>query len=130
IQEMLISNENLDERDKRMVIERCIRAGVKVLTIPPVKNWLSGKLTKKQIQKLRIEDLLQRRPITIDQRKVKGDLFGKRVLVTGAAGSIGSEIVRQVLSYDPGLLILCDHAESSLNQIYLFMTYEFHYDNN
>lgn len=125
IQEMLISNENLDERDKRMVIERCIRAGVKVLTIPPVKNWLSGKLTKKQIQKLRIEDLLQRRPITIDQRKVRGDLYGKRVLVTGAAGSIGSEIVRQVLSYDPGLLILCDHAESPLHEIQLAMEDEF-----
>ena len=125
IQEMLISNENLDEREKRVVIERCIRAGIKVLTIPPVKNWLSGKLTKKQIQKLRIEDLLQRRPITIDQRKVKSDLYGKRVLVTGAAGSIGSEIVRQVLSYEPGLLILCDHAESPLHEIQLAMEDEF-----
>src|SRR5690554_187425 len=125
IQEMLISNENLDERDKRVVIERCIRSGIKVLTIPPVKNWLSGKLSKKQIQKLRIEDLLQRRPITIDQRKVRSDLFGKRVLVTGAAGSIGSEIVRQVLSYEPSLLILCDHAESPLHEIQLAMEDEF-----
>src|SRR5690554_2569738 len=125
IQEVLISNENLDERDKRVVIERCIRSGIKVLTIPPVKNWLSGKLSKKQIQKLRIEDLLQRRPITIDQRKVRSDLFGKRVLVTGAAGSIGSEIVRQVLSYEPSLLILCDHAESPLHEIQLAMEDEF-----
>lgn len=125
IQELLITKENLDERDKRIVIERCIRLGIKVLTIPPVKNWLSGKLTKKQIQKLRIEDLLQRKPIVIDQQGVKDDLHGKRVLVTGAAGSIGSEIVRQVLAYEPALLILCDHAESPLHETQLAMEEQF-----
>src|SRR5690606_7872035 len=125
IQEMLITNENLDARDKRIVIERCIRLGIKVLTIPPFKNWLSGKLTKKQIQKLRIEDLLQRQPIVIDQKCVKNDLHGRRVLVTGAAGSIGSEIVRQVLAYEPALLILCDHAESPLHDIQLAMEDQF-----
>src|SRR5690606_26810699 len=109
----------------RIVIERCIRLGIKVLTIPPVKNWLSGKLTKKQIQKLRIEDLLQRKPIVIDQQGVKDDLHGKRVLVTGAAGSIGSEIVRQVLAYEPALLILCDHAESPLHETQLAMEEQF-----
>jgi FlaA1/EpsC-like NDP-sugar epimerase len=125
IDEMLITKENLDARDKRIVIERCIRLGIKVLTIPPVKNWLSGKLTKKQIQKLRIEDLLQRQPIVIDQKGVKNDLHGRRVLVTGAAGSIGSEIVRQVLAYEPALLILCDHAESPLHDIQLAMEDQF-----
>lgn len=119
IDEMLIVNEDLDARSKKVVIERCIRLGIKVLTIPPAKNWLSGKLDKKQIQKLRIEDLLQRKPIQIDQAKVKSDLHGKRILVTGAAGSIGSEIVRQVISYDPALLILCDHAESPLHEVQL-----------
>src|SRR5690606_21739821 len=119
IEEMLIVNEGLDERSKKVVIERCIRLGIKVLTIPPAKNWLSGKFDKKQIQKLRIEDILQRKPIKIDQEKVKNDLHGKRVLVTGAAGSIGSEIVRQVISYEPSLLILCDHAESPLHEIQL-----------
>lgn len=125
IDEMLITKENLDARDKRIVIERCIRLGIKVLTIPPVRNWLSGKLTKKQIQKLRIEDLLQRQPIVIDQKGVKNDLHGRRVLVTGAAGSIGSEIVRQVLAYEPALLILCDHAESPLHDIQLAMEDQF-----
>lgn len=119
IDELLIVNEDLDDRAKTVVIERAIRLGIKVLIIPPTKNWLSGKLDKKQIRKLRIEDLLQRKPIKIDQEKVKEDLFGKRVLVTGAAGSIGSEIVRQVVSYKPSLLILCDHAESPLHDIQL-----------
>lgn len=121
IQELLITNEDLNEREKRVVIERCIRLGIKVLTIPPAKNWLSGELPSKQIKKLRIEDLLQRKPIVIDQQKVKSDLEGKKVLVTGAAGSIGSEIVRQVLSYKPSLLILCDHAESPLHEVQLAM---------
>lgn len=119
IEEMLIVNEDLDERSKKVVIERCIRLGIKVLTVPPAKNWLSGKFDKKQIKKLRIEDLLQRKPIKIDQNKVKNDLHGKRVLITGAAGSIGSEIVRQAISYEPALLILCDHAESPLHEIQL-----------
>lgn len=119
IDELLIVNENLDAREKKVVIERSIRNKIRVLTIPPVQNWLSGKLDKDQIRKLRIEDLLQRQPITIDQEKVKRDLAGKRVLVTGAAGSIGSEIVRQVIAYEPGLLILCDHAESPLHDIQL-----------
>ncbi|WP_244948084.1 polysaccharide biosynthesis protein [Cyclobacterium qasimii] len=125
IQELLITNENLNGRDKRVVIERCIRLGIKVFTIPPAKNWLSGELPSKQIKKLRIEDLLQRKPIVIDQSKVKSDLEGKKVLVTGAAGSIGSEIVRQVLSYKPSLLIMCDHAESPLHEIQLSMEDEF-----
>lgn len=125
IQELLITNENLNGREKRVVIERCIRLGIKVFTIPPAKNWLSGELPSKQIKKPRIEDLLQRKPIVIDQKKVKGDLEGKKVLVTGAAGSIGSEIVRQVLSYKPSLVILCDHAESPLHEIQLSMEDEF-----
>lgn len=119
IQEMLIVNEDLDERSKKIVIERCIRLGIKVLTVPPAKSWLSGKFDKKQIQKLRIEDLLQRKPIRIDQEKVKNDLHGKRILITGAAGSIGSEIVRQIIAYEPALLILCDQAESPLHEIKL-----------
>lgn len=119
IDEILIVNENLDERSKRVVIERCIRLGIKVFTIPPTRNWLSGKINKKQIQQLRIEDLLQRPPIEINQQKVKSDLYGKRILITGAAGSIGSEIVRQVITYEPALLILCDQAESPLHEIQL-----------
>lgn len=119
IDELVIVNENLDERDKRVVIERSLRLGIHVLTVPPASNWLSGKLDKNQIKKLRIEDLLQRKPISIDQSAVRQDLHGKRVLVTGAAGSIGAEIVRQVISYDPEMIILCDQGESPLHEMQL-----------
>lgn len=119
IEELMLFNEQLDAREKKVVIERCLRLGIKVVTVPPVKKWLSGRLEKAQIQNLKIEDLLQRKPIKIDQTAVRKDLFNKRVLVTGAAGSIGSEIVRQVLRYHPELLILCDQAESPLHEIQL-----------
>lgn len=119
IDQLVIINERLGERDKKVVIERALRLGIKVITVPPAGTWLSGKLDRKQIQNLRIEDLLQRKPIQIDQSKVSDDLKGKRVLVTGAAGSIGSEIVRQVLQYHPALLILCDQAESPLHELQL-----------
>ncbi|WP_118196162.1 polysaccharide biosynthesis protein [Albibacterium indicum] len=119
IDQLVIINERMDERDKKVVIERALRLGIKVITVPPAGTWLSGKLDRKQIQNLRIEDLLQRKPIKIDQTRVSNDLKGKRVLVTGAAGSIGSEIVRQVLQYHPSLLILCDQAESPLHELQL-----------
>lgn len=119
IDELVIVNENLDERDKKVVIERSLRLGIHVLTVPPAANWLSGKLDKNQIKKLRIEDLLQRKPIRIDQTAVRKDLHGKRVLVTGAAGSIGAEVVRQVISYDPEMIILCDQGESPLHEMQL-----------
>jgi len=119
VEELVIVHENLDERSKKVVIERSIRLGIKVVTVPPTSEWLSGTLKRKQMQKLRIEDLLQRKPIKIDQSRVKNDLSGKRVLITGAAGSIGSEIVRQVMSYEPALLVLCDHAETPLHNIQL-----------
>lgn len=119
IDELLIVNENLDQKSKQVVIECCMRLGIQVLTIPPSKNWLSGKVVKKQIKELQIEDLLQRKPINISSSMVKKHIKGKRILVTGAAGSIGSEIVRQVLTYNPSFLILCDNAESPLYNIQL-----------
>lgn len=119
IDQIIVINELLGERDKKVVIERALRLGIKVITVPPAGTWLSGKLDRKQMQKLSIEDLLQRKPIRIDQTRVSNDLTGKRVLVTGAAGSIGSEIVRQVLKYNPAVLILCDQAESPLHEMQL-----------
>lgn len=120
IDELLIVNENLDQKSKQVVIECCMRLGIQVLTIPPSKNWLSGgKVAKTQIRELQIEDLLHRKPINIARSMVKKHIKGKRILITGAAGSIGSEIVRQVLSYKPSFLILCDNAESPLYNIQL-----------
>ncbi|WP_207512468.1 polysaccharide biosynthesis protein [Longitalea luteola] len=119
IDKLILMNEQLDNNDKKVVIDRCLQFGIKVLTVPPSDQWIYGKLSLKQIQELRIEDLLQREPIIINNEKISSELTGKRILITGAAGSIGSEIVRQVLSFNPEMVIMCDQAESPLHEIQL-----------
>lgn len=125
IDKLILMNEQLDGGDKKMVIEKCLQFGIKVLTVPPSDQWIYGKLSLKQIQELRIEDLLQREPIIINNEKISSELSGKRILITGAAGSIGSEIVRQVLSFNPEMVVLCDQAESPLHEIQLEMEEKF-----
>lgn len=125
IDKLILMNEQLDSKDKKVVIEKCLQFGIKVLTVPPSDQWIYGKLSLKQIQELRIEDLLQREPIIINNEKISSELTGKRILITGAAGSIGSEIVRQVLSFDPEMVVLCDQAESPLHEMQLEMEEKF-----
>lgn len=119
VDKLIIMNHHLDEQTKRAALENCLALGIQVLTVPPSDQWIYGKLNPQQIKDLKIEDLLQRKPIKIDNTRISEDLRGKRVLVTGAAGSIGSEIVNQVLSYKPAMVILCDQAESPLHEIKL-----------
>ncbi|HEY8895947.1 MAG TPA: nucleoside-diphosphate sugar epimerase/dehydratase [Niastella sp.] len=119
IDKLILMNDQLDSKDKKVVIEKCLQFGIKVLTVPPSDQWIYGRLSLKQIQELRIEDLLQREPIVINNEKISGELSGKRILITGAAGSIGSEIVRQVLSFNPEMVVLCDAAESPLHEVQL-----------
>jgi FlaA1/EpsC-like NDP-sugar epimerase len=119
IDKLIIVNNHLDEAEKKIALEQCLALGIQVLTVPPADQWIYGKLNLNQLQDLKIEDLLQRKPIKIDTTSISKDIYGKRVLVTGAAGSIGSEIVRQVLRYNPALVILCDQAESPLHEMQL-----------
>lgn len=119
VDKLVIMNHHLDEQAKKSALEKCLSLGIQVLTVPPSDQWIYGKLNLQQIQDLKIEDLLQRKPIRIDTTRISEDLQGKRVLITGAAGSIGSEIVQQVLSYKPAMVILCDQAESPLHEIKL-----------
>lgn len=125
--EYLIENEEIDEiiiavnylakTRKQEIVERALTKNVKVLHVPPVKNWINDELSSNQIQEVKIEDLLGREPIHLDSINIKGQLSEKRVLITGAAGSIGSEIVRQVSHFFPSKLILLDQAESPLYDI-------------
>jgi FlaA1/EpsC-like NDP-sugar epimerase len=119
VDKLIIMNHNLDEQAKKIALEKCLGLGIQVLTVPPSDQWIYGKLNLQQIKDLKIEDLLQRKPIQIDNTSISEDLQGKRVLITGAAGSIGSEIVHQVLGYKPAMVILCDQAESPLHDMKL-----------
>ena len=119
VEKLIIVNEDLGLKSKKQIIDKCLSYNIKVVTVPPFNKWIYGKLNLKQMKDLNIEDLLQREPIVINNTKISHDLEGKRILITGAAGSIGSEIVRQVMNYNPGLVILCDMAESALHDIQL-----------
>jgi FlaA1/EpsC-like NDP-sugar epimerase len=125
IDNLIIVNEQLENKNTQEIIEACLKLGIKILTVPPSEQWISGKLSLRQLQELKIENLLQREPIVINNSLISGEINGKRILITGAAGSIGSEIVRQVLTYEPEMVILCDQAESALYEIQLEMEEKF-----
>jgi len=117
IKKMLVTHDELMADGKRKAIEKCIELGIKVVTVPPSDQWLNGQPNLNQFEDLKIEDLLEREPIVLHKEHILDDIKGKRILVTGAAGSIGSEIVRQVLTYDPDCVILCDQAETPLHDM-------------
>jgi len=112
IEHLIISIQNIKASKKQEIIEKCMAYNTKVLSVPPVSRWINGELSFKQIKKINIEDLLERDEIKLDEEKVRLELIDKTVLVTGAAGSIGSEIVRQVARFSPKQIILIDQAES------------------
>ncbi len=102
-----ISNAKVNE-----ITNIALPYNVKVLKVPPVNRWLNGNLSFKQIRKVRIEDLLTREPIKLDLSLLNPEIEGKTIMITGAAGSIGSQIVRQLLQFNYGNLILIDEAET------------------
>jgi FlaA1/EpsC-like NDP-sugar epimerase len=112
--QLIISIQNIAQAKKQEIIETCLEYNTKVLNVPPASQWINGELSFNQIRKVKIEDLLGRDVIQLDKEKVSKDLAGKNVLITGASGSIGSEIVRQVAGYSINKLILLDQAESPL----------------
>ncbi|MFT7613201.1 MAG: FlaA1/EpsC-like NDP-sugar epimerase [Parvicellaceae bacterium] len=107
-----------DVEHKNQVIDICIDQGVETLSVPPVESWINGELNAGQIRKIRIEDLLGRKEIKLSKTKISSDLDGQKVLITGAAGSIGSEVVRQVLRFSPKEVVILDQAESPLYDVH------------
>jgi FlaA1/EpsC-like NDP-sugar epimerase len=111
---LIISIQNFPAHKKNQITETALKYNVKVLVVPPVIDWINGELSFKQIKKIKIEELLERDPIDIDKKLVNKEIVGKTILITGAAGSIGSEIVRQLLKFDFKKLIVIDHSETPL----------------
>jgi len=114
VEKLIIAKENIQPEEKQAVIEQCLQNNIKVLTLPDVNTWINGELSYNQIKEIKIEDLLERPPIILDIQKIKKKLLNKCILVTGAAGSIGSEIVHQLIAFNPRKIILFDQAESPL----------------
>ena len=114
ISEVIFSIQNIDPKILRDLVEGLVEFPVQVKIVPPVEDWINGELRASQIKQVQIEDLLDRAPINIKNQKIEMELDNKVILVTGAAGSIGSEIVRQICSYNYKSLIMIDQAESAL----------------
>ncbi|WP_241684917.1 polysaccharide biosynthesis protein [Cyclobacterium xiamenense] len=126
INELIISVLlDLSPSRKREIIDRCLTLGVHVMTITPVNQWVSGGDKPGNLREVNIEDLLGRDSIKLENQAVIDYLAGKTILVTGAAGSIGSEICRQVARANPGFLIMLDKAESPLHDQEVFLESRF-----
>jgi FlaA1/EpsC-like NDP-sugar epimerase len=121
VKSLILAKTNLSPALKNSVVEKCLKLNVKVMSVQNIKSWLKGGLDVKQIKNIKIEDLLERDPINLDTTEIKKQLGNKTILVTGAAGSIGSEIVRQVSEFAPYKIIMLDQGETPLHNIELEM---------
>lgn len=114
VEEVIFAIPSGDAALMRRVIANCERAKARFKTLPGLTAIIDGKVSVSQIKSVEIEDLLGREPVVLDQTAIRSYLTDKRVLVTGAAGSIGSEICRQVARFSPAKIILFDNAETPL----------------
>ena len=116
---LIFVNKNIEKEKLNILVDSCLAHGIRIQQVPTMRDWLNGKLDTQRLQNINIEDLLEREVIQIHNEAIYTELKGKRILVTGAAGSIGSELVRQLLNYKPALVILCDQAETPMHEFYL-----------
>lgn len=117
IRELIISVENLVHERKNELVDASLKNGIKIRTVPPVSQWVRGELSLKQLKDIRIDELLGRDAITLGRDHLEAAFDGKCLMVTGAAGSIGSELCRQLVTYKPSKLVMVDQAESALYNI-------------
>lgn len=117
--EIIIAIKDLSPERKSEIAEICIQKKVKLRIVPPADKWVKGEFTVKQLKNVNIEDLLGRESIKLEEEELFAELNNKRICITGAAGSIGSELARQVINYHPRSIILIDQAESPLHDIEL-----------
>ncbi len=114
IKVLILALPSISGDRKKELIEKGMDLGLKVKTMPAFTDWVDGENMAKQVQDIKIDDLLGRDPIVLDKENVKREINNKVVMITGAAGSIGSEMCRQTLHYNPKMLIMLDQAESPM----------------
>ncbi len=115
--EVIIAMPSATGAVRRDIVDRCRAANVRVTTLPGLPELMNGEVSVQKLREVRVEDVLGRAPVEIDMARVARYLNGKRVLVTGAGGSIGSELCRQLAQVGPASLVLVDHAENNLFEI-------------
>lgn len=126
---LIMASKVIDTSKLNELVDNCLKHGIKIQQVPAMRDWLNGKLDTQQLQNINIEDLLEREVIKIHNEAIYSELKGKKILVTGAAGSIGSELVRQLLNYRPSLLIMCDKAETPMHEFMLEIQEKFNNPN-
>lgn len=117
IDEIIIAIPSLPGREMRALLELCRPIGARIRTIPGVDKLIEGRVTVNQLSEVNIEDLLRREPVVLDTEAIDSSLTGRVVMVTGAGGSIGSELCRQVSRFRPKRLVLVEQAENGLFHI-------------
>lgn len=120
-QAVIIADKSLSKEERLVIVDQCLEFNYTVYTVPLISDWENQKEISQKVKNIQIEDLLERKPIVLDNKSISKQLKDKTVLITGAAGSIGSEIVRQVLGFSPKVVVILDQAETPLHLMYLEM---------
>ncbi|MBF6607784.1 MAG: polysaccharide biosynthesis protein [Flavobacterium sp.] len=116
---LIIAEKSLTREEVVSIVEECLEYNFKVYTVPLITDWEDEQQISKKVKTFEIEDLLERKPIVLDMKSISGQLQGMTIMITGAAGSIGSEITRQVLEFGPRKIIMLDQAETPLHSLKL-----------
>jgi FlaA1/EpsC-like NDP-sugar epimerase len=115
--EIIIAMPSATGGQMREALANCRAAQIPCKTVPGIEELLSGKVSTAQVRNLSVHDLLGRQPVKLDEAPIQANIAGRSILITGAAGSIGSELCRQVARFQPACLVAFDHAESELFKI-------------
>lgn len=118
-QAVIIADKSLSKEEQLLIVDQCLEFNYSVYTVPLISDWENQKEISQKIKTIQIEDLLERKPILLDSKLISKQLKDKTILISGAAGSIGSEIVRQVISFNPKTILILDHAETPLHDLSL-----------
>lgn len=119
---LLVALSGVDSKKLQRVADTVAGTGTRVMTVPPLSSMLTGPGTSVDIRDVNLEDLIGRSPVDIDSKEISGYITGRRVLVTGAGGSIGSELCRQLLAFEPGELMMLDRDETNLQSTQISIT--------
>ncbi|MCU4858660.1 polysaccharide biosynthesis protein [Bacillus cereus] len=121
IEHIIIAIPSLNRKQINEIFEKCRKTKAKTQIVPMLEDLLDGTVSVNEVRDVQVEDLLGREPIQLDDAGIGEKITGKTILVTGAGGSIGSEICRQVMKYKPGKIVLLGHGENSIYNIEMEM---------
>jgi FlaA1/EpsC-like NDP-sugar epimerase len=116
---VIMADKSLGKEEQLQIVDQCLEFNYRVYTVPLITDWENQREISQKVKNIQIEDLLERKPIVLDNKSISKQLKDKTVLISGAAGSIGSEIVRQVLTFSPKRVIILDQAETPLHHLSL-----------